>query len=121
MPRPNATSFLGGGSSFDVNGFTTSWGTLTDIQRTLDILNSNTTTAGAVTFNNLAISATATLQFGRRRGGRNRDPDQRHQPQLRAPRSFSADLVDLARDPTEELFSGAVRHRSSTASPRPGS
>ncbi|WP_159010517.1 autotransporter domain-containing protein [Bradyrhizobium sp. S69] len=55
--------FLGGGSTFDVNGFTTSWGTLSDAQRTLDILNSNTTTAGAVTFNNLAISSTATLQL----------------------------------------------------------
>ncbi len=55
--------FLGGGSNFDVNGFTTSWGTLTDVQRTLDILNSNTTTAGAVTFKSLEISATATLQL----------------------------------------------------------
>ncbi|MDR3461360.1 MAG: ParB-like protein [Beijerinckiaceae bacterium] len=55
--------FLGGGSSFDVNGFTTSWGTLTDVQRTLEILNSNSTTAGAVTFSNLTISATAALQL----------------------------------------------------------
>lgn len=55
--------FLGGGSSFDVNGFTTSWGTLTDVQRTLDILNSNTTTAGSVTFSNLTIGATAALQL----------------------------------------------------------
>ena len=55
--------FLGGGSSFDVDGFTTSWGTLTDVQRTLDILNSNATTAGAVTFNDLTISATAILQL----------------------------------------------------------
>ena len=60
---PERNLFLGGGSSFDVNGFTTGWGTLTDVQRTLDILNSNTTTAGAVTFNSLAISGTATLQF----------------------------------------------------------
>ena len=60
---PERNLFLGGGSSFDVNGFTTSWGNLTDVQRTLDILNSNTTTAGAVTFNSLAIGATATLQF----------------------------------------------------------
>ena len=62
----NATErgfFLGGGSNFDVNGFTTSWGALSDTQRTLDILNSNTTTAGAVTFSNLVISATATLQL----------------------------------------------------------
>ena len=55
--------FLGGGSSFDVDGNTTSWGTITDVQRTLEILNSNKTTAGAVTFNSLAISATATLQL----------------------------------------------------------
>jgi len=55
--------FLGSGSNFDVNGFTTSWGSLTDVQRTLVILNSNTTTAGAVTFNSLTIGGTATLQF----------------------------------------------------------
>jgi autotransporter-associated beta strand protein len=60
---PERNLFLGGGSNFDVNGFTTSWGNLTDVQRTLDILNSNTTTAGAVTFNSLAISATSTLQL----------------------------------------------------------
>ena len=29
--------FLGGGSNFDVNGFSTSWGSLTNVQRTLDI------------------------------------------------------------------------------------
>ena len=55
--------FLGGGSSFDVNGFTSSWGTLTDVQRTLDILNSNASTKGNVTFADLTISATATLQL----------------------------------------------------------
>lgn len=60
---PERNLFLGGGSSFDVNGFTTSWGTMTDVQRTLAILNSNTTTAGAVTFNNLNVGATATLQL----------------------------------------------------------
>ena len=60
---PERNLFLGGGSSFDVNGFTTSWGSLSDTQRTLEILNSNTTTAGAVTFSSLEISATATLQF----------------------------------------------------------
>jgi autotransporter-associated beta strand protein len=52
--------FLGGGSSFDVNGFTTSWGSLTDVQRTLTVLNSNATTAGAVTFSALNISGTNT-------------------------------------------------------------
>lgn len=52
--------FLGGGSSFDVNGFTTSWGNLTDVQRTLTVINSNTTTAGAVTFASLNISGSNT-------------------------------------------------------------
>ncbi|HVX76964.1 MAG TPA: autotransporter domain-containing protein [Bradyrhizobium sp.] len=60
---PERDLFLGSGSDFDVNGFTTSWGTITDVQRTLDILNSNTTTAGAVTFNSLSIGGTATLQL----------------------------------------------------------
>jgi fibronectin-binding autotransporter adhesin len=55
--------FLGSGSQIDVNGFNTSWGTLTDVQRTLEILNSNTTTAGAVTFKSLEIGATAILQL----------------------------------------------------------
>ncbi|WP_158817070.1 ParB-like protein [Methylocapsa sp. S129] len=55
--------FLGGGSTFDVNGFTTSWGSLTDVQRTLVVTNSNATTAGAVTFSSLNIGATAALQL----------------------------------------------------------
>jgi autotransporter-associated beta strand protein len=54
--------FLGGGSQIDVNGFDTTWGTVTDVQRTLEILNSNTTTQGQITFNALDISATAILQ-----------------------------------------------------------
>ncbi|MGD0848637.1 ParB-like protein [Bradyrhizobium sp.] len=58
---PERNFFLASGSNFDVNGFTTSWGTLTDVQRTLQILNSNATTAGAVTFSSLEVSATATL------------------------------------------------------------
>ena len=60
---PERNIFLGGGSNFDVNGFSTTWGTLTNVQRTLDILNSNTTTAGAVTFNNLTIGAASTIQL----------------------------------------------------------
>lgn len=60
---PERNIFLGSGSSIDVNGFTTSWGTLSNTQRALQILNSNTTTAGAITFNNLVIGATATLQL----------------------------------------------------------
>jgi autotransporter-associated beta strand protein len=55
--------FLGGGSNIDVNGFTSTWGTLTDVQRTLEILNSNASTKGNITFNELTISATATLQL----------------------------------------------------------
>ena len=55
--------FLGSGSNFDVNGLTTTFGSLTDTQRTLDIVNSNATIAGAVTFSNLTISATPTLQL----------------------------------------------------------
>ena len=55
--------FLGGGSRFDVDGNTTSWGTITDVQRTMEILNSNASTKGNVTFNNLTISATAILQL----------------------------------------------------------
>ncbi|MDR3664606.1 MAG: autotransporter-associated beta strand repeat-containing protein, partial [Mycobacterium sp.] len=56
--------FLGGGSTFDTNGFTTSFaGSMTDVQRTLDITNSSTTTAGAVTFGSLVVGGTATLQL----------------------------------------------------------
>jgi fibronectin-binding autotransporter adhesin len=61
---PERNLFLQSGSNFDVNGFTTSRGNLTDVQRTLEILKSNTTTAGAVTFNSLTIGGTATLQLG---------------------------------------------------------
>ncbi len=55
--------FLGGGSTIDVNGFTSTWGVLTDVQRTLEILNSNTSTKGNITFSDLTISATASLQL----------------------------------------------------------
>jgi autotransporter-associated beta strand protein len=60
---PERNIFLGSASNFDVNGFTTSWGSLTNVQRTLEILNSNTATAGAVTFNSLTIGGTSTLQL----------------------------------------------------------
>jgi autotransporter-associated beta strand protein len=57
--------FLGGGSTYDTNGYTTSWsGTLTDVQRTLTIENSNasgTGAVGAVTFGNLAAGSTAII------------------------------------------------------------
>ncbi|HXC29440.1 MAG TPA: ParB-like protein, partial [Stellaceae bacterium] len=54
---------LDGGSQIDLDGNTTSWGTLTDVKRTIAIGNSNTTTAGAITFNNFVISQTAQLQL----------------------------------------------------------
>jgi autotransporter-associated beta strand protein len=60
---PERNLFLGGGSQIDVNGFATTWGTISDTQRTLEILNSNATTAGAITFNALDVSATAILQL----------------------------------------------------------
>ncbi|WP_163616525.1 hypothetical protein, partial [Klebsiella pneumoniae] len=42
---------LSGGSTFDTNGFTTSFaGSVTDVQRKLTVANSNASTAGAVTF-----------------------------------------------------------------------
>jgi fibronectin-binding autotransporter adhesin len=57
--------FLGGGSTYDANGFTTTWaGTLTDVQRTLVIENSNSSGTGAVgnvTFGSLAAGSTAIL------------------------------------------------------------
>ena len=55
--------FLGNNSSFDVDGNTTSWGTLTDDGEKLDVKNSSTTSAGAVTFAALDIGDTAVLQL----------------------------------------------------------
>jgi autotransporter-associated beta strand protein len=53
---------LTGGSTFDTNGFTTSFaGSLTDVQRTLTIINSSSANAGAVTFGSFSIGATASL------------------------------------------------------------
>ena len=60
---PERNLFLASGSTIDLAGFTTSWGTLTDVQRTLVVQNSSTTTAGAITFANLGIGATAILQL----------------------------------------------------------
>jgi fibronectin-binding autotransporter adhesin len=61
----NRSLFLGGGSTYDTNGYTNSWaGTLTDVQRTLTIENSNssgTNAVGSVTFGSLAAGATATI------------------------------------------------------------
>jgi autotransporter-associated beta strand protein len=60
---PERDIFLGGGSQIDVDGNTTTWGTLTDVKRTIVIGNSNTTTAGSITFNNFNVAETATLQL----------------------------------------------------------
>ena len=54
---------LEGGSQIDVDGNTTTWGSLTDVKRTLEIENSNATQAGAITFNNFTISQTSILQL----------------------------------------------------------
>jgi autotransporter passenger strand-loop-strand repeat protein/autotransporter-associated beta strand protein len=53
---------LEGGSQIDLDGNTTTWGTLTDVKRTLAIGNSSAT-PGAITFNNFTISQTAILQL----------------------------------------------------------
>ena len=56
--------FLDSGSTIDTNGFTTNFaGSLTDIQRTLTITNSNTTRAGAVSFGSFDIGATVDLSL----------------------------------------------------------
>ena len=54
---------LEGGSQIDVDGNTTTWGSLTDVKRTLEIENSNAAQAGAITFNNFTISQTSILQL----------------------------------------------------------
>jgi autotransporter-associated beta strand protein len=54
--------FLAGGSTYDTNGFATAFaGSMTDVQRTLTVENSNAGAAGAVTFGSFAIGSTATL------------------------------------------------------------
>jgi autotransporter-associated beta strand protein len=50
-------------STYDTNGYSTVWeGGLTDVQRTLQVINSSTTTAGNVTFDSLTIGASAALE-----------------------------------------------------------
>ena len=60
-----ATCSSAAAAAYDTNGYTTSWpGTLTDVQRTLTIENSNasgTGAVGAVTFGSLAAGATTTI------------------------------------------------------------
>ncbi len=56
--------FLQSASKIDVNGFATGWGSLTDVQRGLEILNTNTTTSGAVTFSSFVVGGgTVPLQL----------------------------------------------------------
>ncbi len=60
----NRSLFLGSGSTYDVNGFATSFaGNMQDVQRTLIVDNSNTSGngAGSVAFGTFEVSATATL------------------------------------------------------------
>ena len=53
--------FLTGSSSYDTNGFATSYsGGLTDEKRTLTVLNSSTSSAGSVALGSMAITGTAT-------------------------------------------------------------
>ncbi len=53
---------LEGGSQIDLDGNTTTWGTLTDVKRTIAIGNSSAT-AGAITFSSFTISQTSILQL----------------------------------------------------------
>jgi outer membrane autotransporter protein len=62
----NRSLFLGGGSTYDTNGFSTTWaGNMLDVQRTLAVINSNQSGngAGAVSFGTFEVSATATLNI----------------------------------------------------------
>jgi autotransporter-associated beta strand protein len=57
-----------GGSTFDTNGFSTSFASLSDIQRTLAVSNSGAT-AGSVTFGSFNIASNATLALTPGTGG----------------------------------------------------
>jgi autotransporter-associated beta strand protein len=54
--------FLTGGSTFNTNGFASTFNTLTDVQRTLTVTNSSSSTAGSVAFTGTTIGGTATIQ-----------------------------------------------------------
>jgi autotransporter-associated beta strand protein len=58
---PERNLFLGSGSTFDVNGFTTSWGSLTDVQRNLTVTNSAAGSSGSVAFSSLNLSSAAEI------------------------------------------------------------
>ena len=54
--------FLGGGSTIDTNGFNPGFsGSLTDVQRTLTVANTSTSSAGSLTLGSFNAGATATL------------------------------------------------------------
>jgi autotransporter-associated beta strand protein len=59
---------LDGSSQIDVFGQTTTWGTLTDTKRSIEIGNSSGT-AGAITFGSFNISQTSTLQLDGKAAG----------------------------------------------------
>ena len=108
---PERNLFLGGGSQIDVDGFTTSWGSITDVQRTLEILNSNTTTAGAITFSSLTISSTATLQLAGGTVRRDGDLHQRDRPNRPVGHADHQPVErDLAGDDGEGVLQRRIGH-----------
>jgi fibronectin-binding autotransporter adhesin len=59
---PERDIVLDGGSQIDLDGNTSTWGTLTDVKRTIAIGDSSST-PGSITFSSFTISQTATLQL----------------------------------------------------------
>jgi fibronectin-binding autotransporter adhesin len=59
---PERNIVLDGGSQIGLAGNTTSWGSLTDVKRTIAIVNSSAT-AGSISFSSFTISQTSTLQL----------------------------------------------------------
>ena len=109
-------------AAIDVNGFTTSWGTLTDAQRTLEILNSKRPRPAPSPSTISRSARTGDAATRRRRGGRNGDVDQRHQHARPAPRSsFSRRLRPRSGPHRKAVLRRRRGTQSPTASPRPGS
>ncbi|MDQ0390623.1 autotransporter outer membrane beta-barrel domain-containing protein [Labrys monachus] len=63
IDAPERNIFLDSGSSIDTDGHSSTWGTLTDIQRTLVIDNTDTANKGSLTFDSMVAGGTATLQL----------------------------------------------------------
>jgi fibronectin-binding autotransporter adhesin len=59
---PERNIVLDGGSQIDLDGNNSTWGTLTDVKRTIAVGNSSST-AASITFNSFVISQTAQLQL----------------------------------------------------------